>query len=600
MRTSIHQDLRRIFQARLESATDDDGTMLITAAAEKPTFHARTPNVNHQRKQQGRQPGWYELGGDYLHFSLYKENKDTMEAISYLARQLRVQPKSFQFAGTKDRRGITVQRVSAYRVFADRMVDAGRTLRQAKVGNYEYQPHELRLGDLVGNEFVITLRECRFASDISVKEATGAIGATVSSFRTKGFLNYYGLQRFGTFATSTDTIGIKMLQGDLRGAVDAILDFNPRLLGSQNESTTRDRVAAEDRARAHALDTFRNTGRPHPAIEDLPRKFSAEAAIIRHLGGRNQGNDFQGALNGIPRNLRLMYVHAYQSLVWNAMASERWKKYGDKVIEGDLVLIQEHTYKTTSITPKEEVDTDGDPIIYPASHDRATNADDAFVRARALTKEEVESDRYTIFDIVLPTPGFDVLYPANELADSYKAFMASERGGGLDPHDMRRSWKDISLSGSYRKLMARPMDDVSFEVKGYTEDDEQFVETDLDKLNKGTEGKGAASRTPAAATEEKEKSNAGKQETANEDPKAESAAQAEPDVPEDGGVAIAKEQDLPAETEAIRPKEAKKDEKIAVILKLQLGSSQYATMALRELLGPGGLQTYKPDFGGGR
>ena len=42
------------------------------------------------------------------------------------------------------------------------------------------------------------------------------------------------------------------------------------------------------------------------------------------------------------------------------------------------------------------------------------------------------------------------------------------------------------------------------------------------------------------------------------------------------------------------------DRKIAVILKIQLGSSQYATMALRELMKAGGVKTYKPDFGGGR
>jgi len=35
------------------------------------------------------------------------------------------------------------------------------------------------------------------------------------------------------------------------------------------------------------------------------------------------------------------------------------------------------------------------------------------------------------------------------------------------------------------------------------------------------------------------------------------------------------------------------------VLKFQLGASQYATIALREL-SKGGIQQYKPDFSGGR
>ena len=659
-RTTIHQDIRRIFNSRLETMTNNDGAMMITAMAEKPTFYARTPiNANtrnnerpsHRGNHQGservngrgngqtvgrgnddrsraqlfnrvRGPSWDELGGRYLHFSLYKENKDTMEAISWLSKQVKMSPKSFQFAGTKDRRAVTVQRVSVERVLVHAMIGAGRTLKQAWIGNFEYRPQPLQLGDLTGNEFVITLRDCDFhypvpmESKIILEGAQAVVREAIHNLSERGFINYYGLQRFGTYALGTDVVGVKMLQGDFQGAVDAILDYSPAsLAAAQNPATgNTDRVSMDDRARAHALHTFKTTGRSGQALREMPRRYSAETSIIRHLTGRpNNRQDYQGALQTVSRNLRLMYVHAHQSLVWNVAASERWKRFGSSVIEGDLILVNDHTNKVDGVKKHEDVDIDGEAVVLPATDDRAINPDDIFERARALTAEEAESGNYSIFDIVLPTPGFDIIYPSNEIGKFYEEFMASERGGGLNPHEMRRQWKDISLSGSYRKLLARPAKDFSFEIKTYKDEDEQFVMTDLDRLGRESRpqrnghsrhGKdnGAHHGTAAESTNDakqesehdqedddshmiQDSNNAAHDNDTESLTKIKTASQESEDM-EQGGVSLLGG--------------AYRDYKIAVILKLQLGSSQYATMALRELMKAGGLQTYKADFSGGR
>jgi len=177
-----------------------------------------------------------------------------------------------------------------------------------------------------------------------------------------------------------------------------------------------------------------------------------------------------------------MYVHAYQSLVWNVVASERWSRYGSKVVPGDLVIVDRQAER--AVHQQDEIDEAGEVVIRPAADDTAVTHDDLFERAKALTVEEAESGNYTIFDVVLPTPGFDIEYPNNALGDFYKEFMASERGGGLDPANMRRPQKDFSLSGSYRKLIGQAGKNMSFEVKAYSEETEQLVETDLEKLNK--------------------------------------------------------------------------------------------------------------------
>ena len=356
------------------------------------------------------------------------------------------------------------------------------------------------------------------------------------------------------------------------------------------------RISRDDKARAHAIHIFQTTGKAQHALANLPRKFSAESAIIRHLGSRpNQAQDFLGAIQSIQRNLRLMYVHAYQSLVWNMAASKRWSKYGESVMEGDLVLVKEHVDKQEVSPKKEEFDEDGEPIVQPATEDRATNVEDFFTRARTLSKEEAESGSYSVYDVVLPTPGFDILYPANEMEAFYEEFMASPRGGGLNPHDMRRPQKDFSLSGSYRKILAKPGKDTSFEIKIYERDDEQFVQTDMDRLNKARDASGTKTSDeikggPTTTSTDINKDQAVEKRdefVEAKDLKASTSGDAEPDSEDNadtsGGVPL---------------EDAQK--KIAVILKLQLGSSQYATMALRELMKAGGVKAYKPDFGGGR
>lgn len=595
LRTKIHQFVRRVFSFRLETGTDDDGIIVISAASTQRGWGANSNAAPNGRSKFPVKPksSWNDLGGEYLHFSLLKENKDTMEVIAFLSRQLRISVKGFHFAGTKDRRAVTVQRVSVYRAHADRVAGVNRTLRGAKVGGYEYRPRGLALGELSGNEFVITLRDCQFTTgdgsmvdDMTLEgrldTAKGIVQSALKSLKEKGFLNYFGLQRFGSFAARTDTIGVRMLQGDMKGACDEILSYNEALIAAPPGPGRRDRIASDDRARAEAIHAFRKTGSSDPALDILPRKFSAESALIRHLGhGANQqrANDYMGALGTITRNLRSMYGHAYQSLVWNVMVSERWKLFGDKVVEGDLVLINEHTHKQTSdmidapatkAADEEDVDESGEPIVLPSADDTAADPNERFERARSLSKEEAESGDYTIYDVVLPTPGYDILYPSNAMAEQYRSFMASERGGGLDPHDMRRKWKEISLSGNYRKLLTRPMGEgpIEFEIRPYEKDEEQMVETDLDKLQKPAKAwrDGFDKLEQSFAAEDKGKTPVGE---------------------------AAKDQ----VTEQTAPEAEKK---LAVILKLQLGTSQYATMALRELMGPVGVRTYKPDFGGGR
>lgn len=538
-RTKAHILVRNVFFGVLDTTTESDNCITIKASGIKSA--GRNPNAAKNAPKGRARVSWDERGGDHLHFTLYKENKDTMEVLSFINARLKLPTKNLQMSGTKDRRGVTVQRISAFRVQHERLQGLNQSLKAARIGDYSYQRHGLHMGDLAGNEFLLTLRNCRFDGDNDmsfedrVQRLTAIAQQSVNDLRDRGYINYYGLQRFGAHAVGTHDVGRLMLQGDLKGAVDAILSYTQSTLDAA-QSSEASKVPADDKARAEALHDWK-TKRSAAGVHDkLPRRFQAEHSVIRHLSGMAKkagqavSEDWQGALMSITRNLRLMYVHAYQSLVFNCAAAKRLQTYGHKVVEGDLVVVQK-----VAPAPEEDVDEDGEVIIRPAPEDSA-KADDDFERARPLSKTEAESGSYTLADVVLPLPGWDVVYPSNAIGDYYRGLMGRDQ---LDPHNMRRSWREISLSGGYRKLMSRPLQ-VSAETRTYAADDQQLVQTDLEKLIAAAKGLSTAAKA------------------------------------DDG-----------------------QHDKIAIVLKMQLGSSQYATMALRELT-KGGALSYKPDFHGDR
>lgn len=542
-RSAFHGVIRTLFSSQLVTETSvaaDPPSIVITRA--NPATQAGERRRSKRGGKNHKNASWADLGGEYCHFILYKENRDTMEVLNLLGRLLKLRggSKSFSFAGTKDRRAVTVQRCAAHLVKAERLAglntggDGG--LRGARLGDFEYKPHGLSLGDLRGNEFVITLRQAESLSpNISLPDA---VNTCVETVKRSGFANYYGLQRFGSFEVTTSDIGVYLLRGDWRGAVEKILSYNPSLCSFPSEGD--DKFSRDDRERTAACNIYFTTYDFTQASSRMPRKFVAESSILRYFSergmpgdGKGMGLDYLGAIQAIPRGLRTMYAHAYQSLIWNHVVSARLRLSSTGVLPGDLVFIV-----APQIAVEAEVDQHGELVISAGGAE-----DDGIQRARVLSVEEAGSGKYTLADIVLPTPGWDIVYPENPaLTEVYKSVMAKD---GLDPMDMKRSVRDWSLTGSYRKVMSGFVDgECSYEVKTCRVG-EQVVETDLEAVEE-------------ACTGEKRKRGA----TAGGDAKME----------EDG------------------------EEETVVVLRMRLSTSCYATMALRELM-KGGVKAYKPEFG---
>ncbi|OLL22512.1 hypothetical protein NEOLI_002657 [Neolecta irregularis DAH-3] len=149
-RTKFHKTMRKVFNNKLETTMTDDARIRISWNQGK----------NNRRLQKSL--SWAELGGVYCQFSLYKENRDTMEVISNFSKAIGTHTRNFGYAGTKDRRAVTVQRVSAHKIRAERIEPLTKNLRGVKVGNFSYSNNGLQLGDLSGNEFTIVLRHSSY------------------------------------------------------------------------------------------------------------------------------------------------------------------------------------------------------------------------------------------------------------------------------------------------------------------------------------------------------------------------------------------------------------------------------------------------------
>ena len=110
----------------------------------------------------------------YCHFSLRKINWDSASALAALARTAGLNPSSFSVAGTKDKRAVTCQRVSAWGVDAARVAKAAGRLQDVAVSDFAFERTPLRLGGAAGNRFTLVLR--RVAAEDAGEVVAGVDG----------------------------------------------------------------------------------------------------------------------------------------------------------------------------------------------------------------------------------------------------------------------------------------------------------------------------------------------------------------------------------------------------------------------------------------
>lgn len=409
LRTKIHLLIKQTYP-QLETKTEEvNGQKMIQAFWRKG------------KTRDSRRDEWpaSKKSCRFVKFVLYKENKDTMDAIGLISKLLKIKENVFQYAGTKDRRARTSQEITANRVHPEKLVILNKLLRNMGVGNFQYVEEPLKLGQLSGNHFTVVLRNVEASEEI-VNEA-------LTSLKMIGFINYFGMQRFGTTSVPTHKIGSALLHGDWKKAVDLIL---------------MPRDDFPNKAKFQMI--WQQTGDAKKTLLEVPRYCSLERNLLQGLERKQQPFN---ALERISRNTRMLYVHSYQALVWNHMTSRRLAKLGHKPVIGDLVLSKPHS----SSEPSNLV---------------------------VLTSDNIQE--YSIHDVVLPMPGHSIEYPKNEVHEWYREMLKND---GLDLDNMKRPQKDYSLPGAYRHIIVKPAD-VSWSHHQYNDYTLPLTLSDWDILKK--------------------------------------------------------------------------------------------------------------------
>ena len=72
------------------------------------------------------------------------------------------------------------------------------------------------------------------------------------------------------------------------------------------------------------------------ALSLLDRRDRLEQTVLVALKANRK--DYQSAFAAISKNTRYIYIHAYQSFLWNRAVSQRLKTCGREVLVGDLVV----------------------------------------------------------------------------------------------------------------------------------------------------------------------------------------------------------------------------------------------------------------------
>jgi tRNA pseudouridine13 synthase len=243
-------------------------------------------------------------------------NYETNVLIRDISNRLHISRMRLGFAGTKDKRAITSRLMSFYNISTEELSNI--KINDVKICNIYRSNKPVKIGNLIGNKFEINIRNI----DNNIKSSN--IKKIYSYIeKTRGFPNFYGIQRFGIIRPVTHIVGRYIVKDDFEKAVMSYI-ANP-IKGEDEEAYILRKELQKSHDYASALNSY-------------PNYLNYEKAILNKLV--TNGDDFIGALKELPKNLLTMFINGYQSYLFNQVLSERIRRGLpiNKAVLGDIIL----------------------------------------------------------------------------------------------------------------------------------------------------------------------------------------------------------------------------------------------------------------------
>ncbi len=341
------------------------------------------------------------------HVVLEKVNLETFTAIQKLAIFLHLPHKNIGYAGLKDKRAVTVQQISisgANPQLLTQFQSSGIYLNRIRSGK------PISLGDLNGNHFQIILRQLTESFDQTQKKIEQIKQQILDSY----IPNYYGPQRFGALRPITHLIGRSLLRGDFEAAIKIYLTA---LFSPEEKETQEIRTVLRD---------------SWPQADVIfPKKYYYENRIIHFL--KENHENFKKLFKKIfPPRYFLLFIHAYQSYLFNKLLSARITHAHlpfDQAFEGDSVaILNEYSLPTQ--------------VIYEVNSKNISYLNNAIKKGKAV--------------VMAPLFGYDFDYSRHPLAD-YIAELLKQENFNVD---LFKSSSNPSLDFKviYRPILFKPKD----------------------------------------------------------------------------------------------------------------------------------------------